>query len=243
MWPDRKNPGELVCGYCQDQAWLAKRKAEHLEKIGAWSWGVCIEAGMRPREARSEVGKIPVEIKRALPIEAVKSMLEGKPPKAGFGIGGEGTGGGKTSAMAAILRAYLQAREVARVNEGGEPNPCPGAAGLRWRSWPSTVALLRSRATVDGFVETTVNDMIQADILFLDDLGSERIKGSYVEDFAASQLDVVVDERYRREAPTFYTTNLDMGGLIEFYGARLVSRLCGDNPLVIVTGLKDQRFK
>jgi DNA replication protein DnaC len=92
-------------------------------------------------------------------------------------------------------------------------------------------------------VETTVNDMIQADILFLDDLGSERIKGSYVEDFAASQLDVVVDERYRREAPIFYTTNLDMGGLIEFYGARLVSRLCGDNPLVVVTGLKDQRFK
>jgi hypothetical protein len=34
-----------------------------------------------------------------------------------------------------------------------------------------------------------------------------------------------------------------MGGLIEFYGARLVSRLCGDNPLVVVTGLKDQRFK
>lgn len=229
--------------------WEARRREEWLAGAADWARGVCIAAGMSPREARSEVGKIPIQIKKALPEDAVKALLSGIDPVHGFGLGGEGTGAGKTSAMAAILQGWVRAREENRVRAGEEP-PDPGAVRplgggrrtLVWASWPSTVSLLRTRATVDGYVEETLGRLIGARVLFLDDLGSERIKGSYVEDFAASQLDVVVDERYREELPTFYTTNLDFAGLVSFYGARMVSRLCGDNPLCVVEGLPDLRL-
>lgn len=236
--------GEPVCGPCADRAWQAKRREEWLAGSGPWAVEVCVNSGMSPREARSDLARIPVQIKRALPEESVKSLLAGADPKAGFGLGGNGTGAGKTSAVAAILKAYIRAREEARVHAGGHvPNDYLNyTSPLAWTCWPSAVAVLRTRATVEGYVERTIDRLINAQVLFLDDLGSERIKGSYVEDFAASQLDVVVDERYRDERPTFYTTNLDFNGMVAFYGARMVSRLCGDNPLYVVEGLPDLRI-
>ena len=240
--------GELGCPACQAGEWEARRREEWLAEAPLWARGVCIASGMSPREARAEVARIPMQIKRALPEDAVKALLAGQDPAHGFGLGGEGTGAGKTSAVAAILQGWMRAREEKRVRDGGEPPESGAVRGpggqrtLAWASWPSTVSMLRTRATVDGFVEDTLASLIGARVLFLDDLGSERIKGSYVEDFAASQLDVVVDERYRDERPTFYTTNLDFAGMVAFYGARMVSRLCGDNPLSVVEGLPDLRL-
>ena len=224
-------------------------KARRAEQVEHWKStsadyiiGCCLDAGMSRREARVAVDLIPPTIKRAIPQGIALRLLDGQEPLSGFGIGGEGTGAGKTSAVAALLKRYLEVREGRRIEEGGEPHFDTKPMGLTWMSWPAEVALLRTRAIQDGYVEGVLNRAIGARILFLDDLGSERIKGSYVEDFAASQLDIIIDGRYRDEKPTFYTTNLDLPGMIAFYGARMVSRLCGDNPLVVVEGLKDQRF-
>lgn len=228
---------------CQP-CWVAERDAAEAERWIAeadqWTQRACEFAGMSAREFRATMERIPLPIKRAMPKEQVLAMLRGQEPRRGFGLGGEGTGAGKTSAMAALLRDWLRAREVRRVRAGGPP-PSPRDSILKWENWPTTVAWLRQNGT-DPRLADVLETLKRIPVLFLDDLGSERIKGSYVEDFAASQLDAVVDARYRWERPTFYTTNLDLPGLVGFYGARLVSRLCGDNPLGTVSGLKDQRI-
>lgn len=219
------------------------RQIEDFRKIAPdYIQRCCLVAGMGPREVRSTLDKIPIEIREMVPAETVNPILAGQDPPHGFGLGGEGTGGGKTSALAAILKQNLLTSETRRVEAGGQPAFNASTLGLWWVSWPAQVTLLRTRAIQEGYVERVIEEMTETRILFLDDLGSERIKGSYVEDFAASQLDVIIDARYREEKPTFYTTNLNLAGLIEFYGARMVSRLCGDNPLYVVEGLKDQRF-
>lgn len=174
-----------------------------------------------------------------MPLEAVKGILSGVIPKTGFGIGGAGTGAGKTCALAAIFRAGAKA--YAESNIDIDRMPCSKTPWLVWSSWPESVSWMRMNAISDRFPEY-LDRMLGARVLFLDDLGSERIKGSYVDDFAASQLDLIVDSRYREMLPTFYTTNLDLDGMTERYGARLVSRLCGENPLGMVSGLPDQRM-
>ena len=229
--------GELACPACQAREWEARRREEWLAEAPVWARGVCIASGMSPQEAQAEVARIPLQIKKALPEDAVKALLAGQDPAHGFGLGGEGTGAGKTSAMAAILQGWMRAREEQRVRAGGEPPESGAVRGpggqrtLAWASWPSTVSMLRTRATVDGFVEDTLARLIGARVLFLDDLGSERIKGSYVEDFAASQLDVVVDERYRDERPSHHEPGLHSAwGLLRPDG----QPPGGDNPLSVV---------
>ena len=229
--------GSHQCRDCEEKERQAHQATEFLAGIGPWVDRWCLAAGMGPREITARVELIKAPIKRSLPIDIVKEMLAGHPFKSGFGIGGTGTGAGKTCALAAIFRQGA----MACATELAAKMPTRPSPNLVWESWPSTVAWIRMNAISDDF-PARVDRMIQAPVLFLDDLGSERIKGSYVEDFAASQLDLIVDSRYRDMLPTFYTTNLDLKGLTEFYGARLVSRLCGENPLCIVEGLPDQRM-
>lgn len=241
MEPHPRIPGESICRPCwrraQDRREREEFAAQFLAGAQAWALDECLKAGMSRREVRAELGKVPVEIRRAIPSADVKAMLAGAMPAHGFGIGGDGTGAGKTSAMAAIFRECVLNHAVEEVKAG---RAVP-ATWLAWEAWPSAVSWMRSNATSDAF-PGFVNHLCSAPVLFLDDLGSERIKGTYVEDFAASQLDWIIDERYRNERPIFYTTNLDTTGLVAFYGARLVSRLCGDNPLCFVSNLPDQRF-
>lgn len=233
-----RSPSELSCGTC----WRLERREREVREFEAgiekWAEARCLASGMSPREVRSTLEKIPTPIKRALPVEQVKAMIDGEIPTRGFGLGGEGTGAGKTSAFAAVLLACVRSEALRRVRVAGEDLD---SSWITWEAWPRAVGWMRMNAISDQ-VGPFLDRLIFAQVLFLDDLGSERIKGSYVEDFAASQLDLIVDERYRNERPIFYTTNLDQNGLIEFYGARLVSRLCGDNPLFVIGNLPDQRF-
>jgi DNA replication protein DnaC len=76
----------------------------------------------------------------------------------------------------------------------------------------------------------------------LDDLGVERVRGRYDEDWAASQLDYLVDQRYNEMRPTWYTTNLSKPEFTDRYGSRLHSRLCGENPLYAVAAGHDLRM-
>ena len=78
-------------------------------------------------------------------------------------------------------------------------------------------------------------------LLILDDLGRERIRGSYAEDWAASQLDGIINHRYRHEMPILWTTNVPAAHLVVLYGSALVSRLTGDNPLIWFNDLPDMR--
>lgn len=106
-----------------------------------------------------------------------------------------------------------------------------------WVEWPQAAHVLRANAVVDpDFVAKTVEAWSSVPILVLDDLGSERRKGDYQEDYACGELDFVISARYRNCLPTWYTTNLDQAGLVAMYGARMTSRLIGEAPLIVLAG-------
>jgi DNA replication protein DnaC len=79
--------------------------------------------------------------------------------------------------------------------------------------------------------------MSRAQVLILDDLGAERRKGDYQDDYAAAEIDyIVASARYRACLPTWYTTNIPLERLAAFYGARFASRLVSESPLVELVG-------
>jgi DNA replication protein DnaC len=64
-----------------------------------------------------------------------------------------------------------------------------------------------------------------------------------MDDWAASQLDRIVNHRYREMKPIVWTTNLREVELVGLYGAALVSRLCEDNPLTWIENAPSLRIK
>jgi hypothetical protein len=164
-------------------------------------------------------------------------------PTRGFGFAGS-PGIGKTGALAATLRRYVAARLDRDLEDQGKD-------ALRrwfvWLSWPETVNRLRVASFGDGGIreiDAFVAEAVAVDVLVLDDLGAERIKGSYIDDWAASQLDLIIDGRHRDARPIWYTTSLTRDELILRYGGRLFSRLCGANDLLEVphARLPDRRM-
>lgn len=201
------------CLDCFGKADDTGRRAERAKNLDA----ILRSAGLEARELRCSATDI---------TPAIAAVLPG-PSEHGFGLSGL-PGIGKTGALAAFVR-----------NRALESD-----GKIVWLSWPETVNWMRARSMGDGghaAVSDLVEDAGTADTLVLDDLGAERLRGSYVEDWAASQLDRIVDARYRKVRPTWYTTSLDGPDIVARYGPRLYSRLCGENPLIELPKLPDRR--
>ena len=203
--------------------------------------------GLSSREIRAEWTRVPKEIRTAIPREIMADLSAGMIPKRGFGLGSD-TGTGKTMALAAIVRGHTRHRRQAFARDlPRKVKAKPGAhfelgPTIVWLTWPDTVNTLRAHA-IDGEAEAILERAEASPLLVLDDLGRERIKGNYVDDWAASQLDRLVNHRYREELPTIWTTNLPEVALVGIYGMALVSRLTEDNPLVWMDGLPSMRIK
>ena len=219
-----------ICLICWEKERSDEEKstqgAKILEDLEAWTAKHLQRVGLSPRELRAELAKVPDVIRRALPKAPVRTMMAGSSPTTGFGLGGN-TDGGKTMALAALLRAHLQAWAKNELPTRGNVHP----DWFRWSSWPDEVNWLRAHA-IDGCATERIEELSLVRLLFLDDLGRERIKGSYAEDWAASQLDVIVNARYRNEKVTIWTTNVTEADLVSLYGAAMVRRLTADNPLI-----------
>lgn len=188
--------------------------------------------GLHRREANADLLRIPEPIIRAIPAKFRAGSLEG-----GFGIGG-GTGIGKTQAIASTLLDALGqwAERVIVPSIKSEYEQGKRFPAVRWSCWPDEVHWLRSHA-ING-AEVRVECLAKAGLLVLDDLGRERIKGDYSQDWGASQLDYVIDYRYRAELPIIWTTNVRQADLVGLYGAATVRRLIEPNPMIWVDGLK-----
>jgi DNA replication protein DnaC len=196
------------------------------------------EAGMSARELTAVAERIPAPLRATLfngdrvPAAIVREMELGQCPKTGFGLTGS-VGLGKTFALAVIVRRMLEARWETWL-------PRDGMNALRrrwlvWCSWPEVVNKLRIMSIADdGLAEAAkvIEALAAAEVLVIDDLGVERFRGSYEDDWAASQFDVLVDARYNEMRPTWYTTNLERDEFQDRYGARVWSRLCGENPMI-----------
>jgi DNA replication protein DnaC len=226
---------------------MAEQEAERiLEKLSELVSGDLTRAGLSKREMRADWAKVPKLIKDSLPKPTLMALSAGRVPPKGFGIGSD-TGAGKTMAVAAMLKGFQREhrkRYAEQIVERAQAHEEPQQfrSKVCWLTWPETVAEIRNHA-IDGEAERIVERAENAPLLVLDDLGRERIKGSYVDDFAASQLDIIVNRRYRDELPTIWTTNLPEIDLTAIYGAALVSRLTEDAPLVWLDGLASMRIR
>jgi hypothetical protein len=75
----------------------------------------------------------------------------------------------------------------------------------------------------------------------LEDLGRERLKGSYGDDWSRSCLDMIVTQRNRRRLPILWTTNCTFEELLGIYGPGVVSRLAEINPFLRFPDLPNLR--
>lgn len=167
----------------------------------------------------------------------------------GFGLSGP-VGVGKTGAVAAWVMDLVRERIVTgEIKTGYQPIETGGyfkqPLALRWVSWPDKVSELRVMASQERGIESAaeiVRALSRCRYLVLDDLGAERIKGDYADDWATSQLDLILDERYNEMRPTWYTTSLTRAEFAKRYGRRMVERLAAENPLLEVPQLESRRL-
>lgn len=190
----------------------------------SWVEAQLANIGMSRRERGARAAMVPPEIQARMPVEVVQLLQDGVLPTSGFGLCG-GIGKGKTMALAALLRV-----SIARFGKTAPlPLPLPTLRAFCWCSWPEEAAWMSAHADM---TESRVERLSTVPVLILDDLGRERVKGSYSDDWPISRLDIVVSRRNRECLPTLWTSNLDLDGLKALYGGSMVSRLTQDNPLI-----------
>lgn len=194
-------------------------------------------AGMFKRELSATWRGIPQRIREAFPEGLKIAVGEGR-PLPGFGLIAV-TGAGKTMAAAALVREWVRAQLAAWLTS--DRTHTPFVVPFRWVCWPDFVHRLRSLTFEQVALEVEL--LSDVPLLVLDDLGRERMKGSYTEDWAASQLDALIGVRYRKQLPVIWTSNLTERALVELYGAALVSRLTEDNPAHELLDLPSLRIR
>jgi len=201
-------------------------------------------AGVSYRERFAEVLRVPAAVASVIKHEAgdiYASMVAGEIPGSGFGLTGN-VGTGKTFALVCAFRNMVRARWIR--------NPSRETVTenwLAWRRWPEMAAELRVIAARDqgGYAEAegSMKKLAVIPALVLDDLGGERVRSDeYEADWVTSMLDLLIDRRNGSMLPTWYTTNLTRGELLDRYGARLFSRLCGENKLIAIPAGPDLRI-
>lgn len=231
-----------ICRGCETARDQAAGLAEEVRRLAAKMdvnvarW--LTRAGMSEREQRAELGRIPERLQREVPAGTVASMTSGMVPAHGFGMAGA-AGVGKTFALAALVRRMAEVRIAGELPSLGRMAFRPWMSWVRWPEHTNRLRVLASRD--DGVAEgdEIMERLAKVEVLVLDDLGAERWKA---DDWMASLLDLLVDMRFNAELPTWYTTHLNKDEIIDRYGARLFSRLAGDNPLLYVSGVRDLRI-
>jgi hypothetical protein len=239
--------GDLVCRNCyfalESEERLGTQATEIVAGLAKYRREWLQRAGMSRLEVDADPARVPEAVKEAIrKVGRGDDLRDGSIPTSGYGLSG-GAGVGKTFALASIFGGAVDEW----LNRAGRAH---GFAALQrptwleWLPWPQRAATMRAMSTVDGgFAE--VSEMVAGwkvvPALVIDDLGAERMRGGYSEDWITEQLDTVVDARARDGRPTWYTTNLGHQAIVERYGARFYSRLCRVNPLAVVARASDMR--
>ena len=156
----------------------------------------------------------------------------------GFGLIG-GTGAGKTWLMVQILANYVDAIVLA----SGSPEKAVVPYNCaRWVNWPDVAETLKSWVArgFHGEIADLVETLQGTGMLFLDDLGQERVKDE--NDYSLGLLREVLDSRYREKRTVCWTSNLSVRALTVLYGARTLSRMLQAWPVIPIKG-DDLRVK
>jgi len=243
----------------QDQCWNCKSliakeavemwRIEALASLPALASHEAQHRGLSTEEIHSRMDHVPVEMKRLVPKQTVLSVLDGRVPRHGFGLIGS-TGSGKTSFLATMATSYTLKILGDRLGAvEGIPDPYDPQwhfgipFGYRWLSWPTASVALKSGWKNGEDPLAFMNRYAQPKMLFLDDLGRERVKGSYTEDYSVSILDKIVDARSRAGLPIFWTSNVSLEDLNGIYGSAFMSRLVSLGAPVLLPKLPDLRLE
>lgn len=211
---------------------------------------ILTENGIASTERKAQWDLVPEGLRKAWPTAGST--------KTGFGLLGT-TGIGKTFALAAWLRnrtSRMVDRAIEDTRTKAEEDSSPyeiqrcissGRIYLRpyflWVSWPGEIARQRGRIGKDfqGVEDWITEDLLNHSlILILDDVGADRQTAG---DWAGEVLGRVVDERFRQESLTIWTSNFTPQDLAERYGARLYSRLQALAPPIQTPKLPDLRLR
>lgn len=229
-------PSWTRCGSCAGkaadaivEAWRVTERAGLAERASE----VMRLAGCAPVDVASDRAAVPVTIKRLLPRSPIEALRDGRIPAIGLGLIGP-QGIGKSGCLATLVRLYverilaidLEAQRV--IPEGPEAFTWWRRPSVEWCTWPNAAEILKNISTARGGsadIERLVRRWEITGVLVLDDLGRERMRGSYSEDYSAGVLDRVIDTRSRFQRPILWTSNLSLPALTAHYGAALVSRL------------------
>lgn len=205
--------------------------------------------GLSSTERSAEPLKVPASIAALIPEAPVSELMLGLRVRRGFGLGGS-MGAGKTMALAAIMKSSVRKRLESTLEamteepDWQDEERWQAAGAFRWVSWPQAAAAMKGAFKGrhgNAEVEEMVDRMSTTQLLVLDDLGRERMRGAYTEDFAIGQLDRIIDMRSREGRPILWTTNQDREELESLYGAAMVDRLMGLAPLVQLPKLPSLR--
>lgn len=129
------------------------------------------------------------------------------------------TGRGKTFAIASKWKAELEAGK----------NP------VFISTFDLILKLQETQRQNSTMSESSVLNYYSSKILFLDDIGAEKLS-----DFALSRITQIIDRRYVNNLRTVITSNLSIAQLKDLYGERLASRIRGLCNLMEMAG-KDER--
>nr|WP_320131984.1 hypothetical protein [uncultured Holophaga sp.] len=173
------------------------------------------------------LGKHELQALSAPPLFPLSGPLE-----TGLGLIGP-TGTGKTWRLIQALGADLDVHVLTQ--------PVPAEAKMpfryaRWINWPDASEKLKGMVA-KGF-HADIVDLVDAwescCMLFLDDLGQERITGE--NDYSLGILRSLLDQRYRTGRAVYWTSNLPPKDLVRVYGSRIVSRMREAWPWTAVKG-------
>jgi len=173
-------------------------------------------------------------------------MAQPENPEGGFGLvanagqgADPGTGAGKSGLMAVLVMDWARASAEASIRAYGVSAPSKWAP--LWANWPAKLDEIQG-AFGDGWRSADLLDELkEAPLLVLDDLGAELARP---DGWGDTQLYNVLEARTSARRATLWTTNLNKQELTSRYAKRIVSRLIGLAPaLVVPLGLPDRRFQ
>lgn len=134
-----------------------------------------------------------------------------------------GVGTGKTCLASAISRAVVEKGYSAKILSAYEFN----------------AQMLSAHTSPISERNALLHDVMSADLLFIDDLGTEPM----LKRVTIEYLLLVIEERQSKGLVTIITTNLDTQRLLARYGERVYSRLCHkQHSMVISMTGKDLRM-
>ena len=166
--------------------------------------------------------------------QQIRDLFEKIPEtRKGLFIHGD-VGTGKTHIAYALKDAWERPVERTRANlhEGIQEKYMHTRRALFW----NTTELLRS---IKGDFDRQPAEKERAEerimehqgLLFLDDVGSERMS-----EWVAETFYLIINSRYNRMLPTIYTSNFGVADLAERIGDRTVSRIVGSSDVVELQG-------